>query len=968
MLHQNLASDVLACDTRYGYIDKQVKSHRLYNPVLFDNSQGKTMLEALVHELRRSSSFKFAVAFITSSALAMLKQVFLDYRGQGTIYTSTYLGFNDPEMFEELLKLENIEVRVLTDPIDAFHSKGYIFQHEGFVRTSTAIIGSSNLTRSALLSNTEWNLRFSAFNDGHIIEQLEGAIDRLTCRSELLTPEWIRAYEQLPRAKRDSIVLENEADRIVPVGRIEPNQMQREALDRIKKVQLKDQKRALVISATGTGKTILAALAVREARPERILFLAHREQILNKAREEFQKVLDHEPPEAFGKYVGLSRDDEARYLFATVQTLSRPDTLQRFTPDYFDYIVVDEVHRAGADTYRTIIDYFKPRFLLGLTATPERSDAFNIYGLFDYNVPYEIRLNRALEENMLVPFSYFGVSEYVSSDGQTIEESADLARLVLESRVDYIVEMIERYGHTRNVRGLMFCSRNDEAELLSAELNKRYVNGRLLRTQVLTGAHSQAEREAAVQRLEIGRTDYILTVDIFNEGIDIPAVNQIVMLRSTQSAIVFTQQLGRGLRKSAEKTHLRVIDFIGNYKNNFLIPIALFGDRTLDKDVIHRQLDGTRQVGVLAGVSSVSFEEVALERVLKSLQSTKLDSMAKLKEAYVELKYRLGRVPTRMDFARFDTPDPTAFISGRDRPSFWHFLKKVDGTHVPDLSEAEQRYLMFLDRELMNGKRPHELLLLKELLTGKPVMKAEYKQLLRGYGASTAEMTTRSALNVLSLDFFTEREKKSYGNSPIATSGNDGLTISQELIHLYSTNVEFKNQVDDSIEAGLYLNQHQFNRAGELQVGKRYSRKDVCRILNWPGNYESTMYGYKADIATATCPIFVTYHKSDDIDEAVKYRDHLDDEQTLSWFTKHGRRTTSKVESKIISGEYDLEILIKKDDSEGADFFYLGKAEPRDAVDSTIGAGEQTKPIVNMKLDLQTPVEPVLYEYLTSPS
>lgn len=956
----------LTQDTNYGYIDKNQPSQRLYNPVLFDNTRGKTMLEAITQELLRSSKFTFAVAFITSSALAMLKQALLDYQGQGTIYTSTYLGFNEPEMFEELLNLGNIEVRVLTDPIDAFHSKGYIFHQGGQVKTSTAIIGSSNLTRSALLSNTEWNLRFSAFDGGQIVEQLESALHKLDSCSEILTWDWVKNYEQLPRPLRTSVVLEKEAEHTIPVGKISPNAMQQEALEQIKQVRTKHQERALVISATGTGKTILAALAVREARPARVLFLAHREQILNKAQQEFQRVLDHESPGSFGKFVSSQRDVEAKYLFSTIQTLSRANNRKSFAPDHFDYIIIDEVHRAGAESYLSIIEYFEPKFLLGLTATPERGDTFNIYELFDYNVPYEIRLNRALEANMLVPFSYFGVSDYINSVGETIEETADLRQLVVEARVDYLIKMIERYGHARNVRGLMFCSRNKEAEELSYELNKRLVNGKRLSTEFLTSDNSQSDREAAVRRLECGEIDYLLTVDIFNEGVDIPAVNQVVMLRNTKSSIVFTQQLGRGLRKTDGKSHLRVIDFIGNYKNNFLIPIALFGDKTLDKDVIRRQLDGTRQASVLAGVSSVSFEEVALERVLSSLKSTKLDALVKLKEAYLELSYRLGRVPTRVDFARFDTPDPTAFISGSERPSYWHFLQKVDPNRTSAFTPLELKYLMFLDWELLNGKRPHELLLLQELLRGRRVTKSSYAQMLRDYGANFDEQTIGSVATVFSLDFFTDKERERYGEHPIVTLEQEGFQLSSELKQLYITNPDFCEHIDDSVEAGLYLNQHHFNRAGEMQIGKRYSRKDVCRLLNWPGNHESTMYGYKPDAATATCPIFVTYHKDDDIDEAINYQDQLDDEKTLSWFTKHGRRTTSKVESGIIAGKYGLELLIKKDDAEGSDFFYLGKATPRDAIDTTISAGGGYKPIVSMKLDLQTPVEAAMYDYLTA--
>lgn len=964
---QRPASLDLLQDTQYGFINKALPSNRIYNPTLLSNAGDHTMLATLKRELSGSSSFKFSVAFITPSALAALKQELLDFKGQGIIYTSTYLDFNAPAMFEELLNFRNIEVRVLDDSIDAFHSKGYIFYQEGSFKTATAIIGSSNLTRSALTENEEWNLKFSAADDGHIIEQLNDAIDRLHSRSQRLTPEWIRAYE----SRRKSLIhvpdLENENGPKIPVGRISPNLMQQEALAEIKKSREAGNKKALVISATGTGKTILAALAVREARPQSVLFIVHREQILNKAIEEFRKVLDTESPKNFGKFVGQTRELDRKYVFATVQTLSREGNLSQIARDQFDIIIIDEVHRAGAESYRRVIDYFTPQFLLGLTATPERSDDTNVYELFDFNVAYEIRLEKALKENMLVPFSYFGVSDYTDARGQSIEDTSSLKNLVLDERVDYIVKMLQKYGHARGVKELFFCSRNEEAHKLSEAFNRRSVNGRTLRTVVLTGDDSQDRREKVIRQLEAGEYDYILTVDIFNEGIDIPQVNQVVMLRNTQSAIVFTQQLGRGLRKCRGKTHLRVIDFIGNYKNNFLIPIALFGDSSLNKDTIRRRLAAAQDSGSIAGISNISFEQVALERVLRSLDTTKLTAMVRLKASYIELRNRLGKAPKRLDFARFDTPDPTVFLtSGGARPTYWHFLKAVCEQDIQELDEAEQGYLTLLDQELLNGKRPQELLLMKALLSGGKITVEAYRNLLETYGANKDEQTIDSVLRLLSLSFFPAKRRTQYGNQALVARRGDFIILLEGFSRCYQQNPYFRSHVDDSLEAGLYLNRHRYNLAGNLQIGERYSRKDVCRILNWPGNYESTMYGYKADLLTSTCPIFVTYQKSEDIDDAIKYQDRLEDETAMTWFTKHGRTLESKTEKAIVAGDYKLDVFIKKDDSEGKEFFYLGRSKkPQDARNTTISGGIS---IVSMRLEFEKPLSSETYKHLTSSS
>lgn len=309
--------------------------------------------------------------------------------------------------------------------------------------------------------------------------------------------------------------------------------MQEAALQEIKALRERKEAKGLVISATGTGKTFLSAFDVRGFSPDRFLFIAHREQILKKAKEEFQKILGA-PSNEFGILSGSSKEINAKYLFATIQTISKESTLKQFNRDEFDYILIDEVHRAGADSYLKTIDYFNPKFLLGMMATPKRTDDFNIYKVFDYNIAYEIRLHEALEEGMLCPFHYFGVTDF-EIDGETIEETDLLRDLVTDERVNHIIDKISYYGHSGDtVRGLIFCSRTEEAQQLSSEFNKRGY-----KTISLTGKDSIEERNRQINRLENGLLDYIITVDIFNEGIDIPSINQIVMLRPTQSSIIF---------------------------------------------------------------------------------------------------------------------------------------------------------------------------------------------------------------------------------------------------------------------------------------------------------------------------------------------------------------------------------------------------------------------------------------------
>ena len=258
---------------------------------------------------------------------------------------------------------------------------------------------------------------------------------------------------------------------------------------------------------------------------------------------DFQKVLGFNPSEG---HIYHSGDDLTgkKYIFATIQTLSREENLKAFSKDFFDYILIDEVHKAGADSYKKVMGHFTPNFYLGMTATPERTDGQNIYEIFDYNIAYEIRLQDALENDMLCPFVYFGVKD-IEIDGQLIDEKSNISNLTSDERVKHILNKIDFYGVCNNqVRGLIFCSSKSEARELSIKLNQ---HGK--RTIALTGDDDINYREKVVKQLEDGELEYILTVDIFNEGIDIPSVNQVVMLRNTQSSIIFVQQLGRGLRK-----------------------------------------------------------------------------------------------------------------------------------------------------------------------------------------------------------------------------------------------------------------------------------------------------------------------------------------------------------------------------------------------------------------------------------
>lgn len=944
-------------DLHHSFIDKGVLDRGKFQPQLLVNNEDKnqSVLVPFLEELETCRSFLFSVAFITESGLATLKAHLLELAEKGIkgrILTSTYLSFNKPKIFKELMKLENVDVR-LTD-LKGFHSKGYIFEQDHYY---TLIVGSSNLSAHALKVHHEWNVKLTTHENGEIVDHFKNQFEEVWSEAKPLTEGWIRAYEdvyveQAPLQIRE---LPSDYNTVKQSVSITPNKMQEVALREIAAVRDAGAKRGLVISATGTGKTYLSAFDVRRYQPKRMLFIVHREQILKKAKADYQKILGG-PDRDYGILSGSSKELDAKYVFATIQTLAKDHILERIDQSTFDYILIDEVHKAGAGSYQKVINHFEPAFLMGMTATPERTDDFNIFELFDYNIAYEIRLQEALEEDMLCPFHYFGVTDF-EMEGVTIDDTTILSDLVTDERVKHLIEKIHYYGYSGNsLHGLMFCSRKEEAINLSAALNKLGY-----RTEPLTGDHSQEEREQCVQKLESGQLDYILTVDIFNEGIDIPCVNQVVMLRQTQSSIIFIQQLGRGLRKHATKDYVTVIDFIGNYKNNYLIPAALADDRTQNKDNMRRH---TQDTSYLKGVSTINFEAVAKKRIFESINSSNLTDLRILREAYHKLKNRLGRVPDLVDFIEQHSIDPQVITDKYQ--NYYQFLLKMK-EDIPHLSTYENQVLTMLSSEVLNGKRKHEVYLLKRLLQGGPVHQADFIEELELLDCRTDEATIHSMERVLDLSFFKQNDREKYGALAIVKGCEGTYQWNEVLEQLLYENPHFYKFVRDLILSA-EMKSCKYDCKQPLSLNQKYSRKDACKLLNWESDESSTLYGYKPK--HGTCPIFITYHKNEDVESSVNYEDELLNHSVLKWYTRSNRTIESSEVQKIIhaeENESDIHIFVKKDNDEGRDFYYLGKALPdRLSVKQEQMRDKEGKriPVVQMDMIMEKPLEHQLYQYL----
>lgn len=980
-MKENTNLEKLKAGLNTAFVDYANNSSLAYRPEFISNNyqNGKKVLSSLEYELLHCDAFSISVAFIKMSGIEPLLQVFkqLENRGvPGRILTTDYLTFSEPEAFDKLNSLNNIKLKMYQTEgeKDGFHTKGYIFKDGKIYRI---IVGSSNLTSSAITINQEWNTKLVSSEDGSIAKDIVSEVDRLWNSERALDyNEFIADYRLRYKIKKEQQKLAKESEVIsIEKYKLEPNSMQVKFIENVMELYENGENRALLISSTGTGKTYASAFALREilrkreketGRNVRALFVVHREQIAKQAVKSYKNVFGEKY--SFGLLSGNSKDYNSDLLFSTMQMMAREDIMTKFNANDFDIIIIDEVHRAGADSYQRIMDYFMPRFWIGMTASPDRTDGYDIYGLFDHNIAYEIRLQQAMEEKLLCPFHYFGITD-LEVDGHIIDDNAiknvqNFTNLVCDDRVNYIMQQMDYYGYSGDkVKGLMFCRNKDEAEQLSAKFNMRG-----LRTLVLTGDNSQREREEAILRLEQDESenalDYIITVDIFNEGVDVPAVNQVVMLRPTESPIVFIQQLGRGLRKYEGKEYVVILDFIGNYMNNFMIPIALSGDRTYNKDTIRKYVrEGSR---VIPGESTIHFDEISKKRIFESIDSSKTTKNL-LREKCFALKYKLGRIPNVFDFYEYGEIDPMLFI--QYSKSYDQFVKSVDKDFTVSFSDKEEAILEFIS-SLVNGKRIHELLMISSLLNNEKISLETYKILLEEKGEKYRESDYVSALNVLGKVFVNApAEKKRYNDIEFISTdeAKNGMLRRATLFYSLFNNTRFVNEMKCLVRYGLRRYEDLFKNHDEdnLVLYEKYSRKDVCRILNWEHDDSSTVYGYR--IKHNTCPIFVTYEKKEDIANSTKYEDQFINNQLFSWMTRSKVSLESPESQKIINyKEIGLKIylFIKKSDGEGTDFYYMGKVSPVDYMQTEIKNDKGQKlPIMNFKMKLEHSVREDIYEY-----
>jgi superfamily II DNA or RNA helicase/phage repressor protein C with HTH and peptisase S24 domain len=944
----NLITKEIEQSLKTGFIDGANDSEIVYQPELITNQKTppRKVYTTLINELRTCDKFYISVAFVTTGGVAILINTLNELNKndiKGKVLVSQYLNFTQPEALRRLLQFQNIDLRIATNV--SSHTKGYIFKKKDHVNL---IIGSSNLTANAISVNKEWNLKVSALHQSGIAERILGEFDKDFAEGTVVNLEFISEYEKVYKQQRLSIPENIE----IPKEFITPNTMQKQALTNLKSLRNENKNKALLISATGTGKTFLSAFDAKQAQPKTLLFIVHRLNIAKKAMSTFQKIFGKE--KSFGVYSGTKRDIDKDFIFSTVQTLSRETHLNQFSKEHFDYIIIDESHRSSASSYQKITEYFNPKFLLGMTATPERSDNNDIFSIFDHNIAYEIRLHKAMEEEMLCPFHYYGVTD-ISIEETVREDLTDFKHLVAKERVSKILEKAKFYGTDNGIiRGLIFCSRNEEAK----ELSKLF-NIRGLKTIQISGDTSNDKREEAIALLESDdlsrKIDYIFTVDVFNEGIDIPKLNQIIMIRPTNSAIIFIQQLGRGLRKTEGKEYLTIVDFIGNHTNNYLIPIALYGDTSYNKDNLRKAIsEGSK---MLPGSSTINFDEITKERIFKSIDLANMKVLSDLKKDYSLLKYRLGRTPMMTDFLKYESRDPYLFV--QYSKSYYNFVAKADKDFETLLNKDLASLLELFSREINNAARIEESYILKELLLNQKLEIEKCRNEIQSkYGYTPSLETIKSCIDNLNFKFI--RKQKS-----IIIQQDDTLLFHKEFSE-YLKQRDFNDFLLDSTYYSIHSFENDYkeeNYRNGLILFKKYSRKDVCRLLNWEKDISSTVYGYRTNQEITPC--FVTYHKSHEIEDSINYNDYFISSSVFAWESRSNRKIGSPEISNVINSKRIL-LFVKKGDGEGTDFYYMGDCSiiPDSIEQATMP--DSKKPIVHFKFQLEQPVKEDLYTYITS--
>ncbi len=704
--------------------------------------------------------------------------------------------------------------------------------------------------------------------------------------------------------------------------------MQQEAVSALCKLRERYENKGLVISATATGKTYMSAFDVKDVSPKTMLFVVHNENILMDALTSYKKIIKDKK---MGLFTGNRKEIECDYLFATIQTISQDNHLNSFPKDYFEYIIFDECHRISASSYQKVLNYFKPKFILGMTATPERTDSANIFEIFDYNIPVEVRLRTALEYDLVAPFHYFGISDAtVDLENVNIDDIDKLAELLnIKTRVDFIIEKMEFYGFSgRKRKCLGFCVNIKHAEYMAEEFNQFGY-----KAIFLTGSNSSIERDAAIKRLndDNDELEFIFTVDVFNEGVDIKGVNLVLMLRPTSSAIIFTQQLGRGLRKAEGKEFLTVLDFIGNHNKSFLIPIALSGSNYYDKDSL--KVSTVKDFVDVPGCTNIKFDKMAKEKILKQLEAVSFNNLAYLKSEYLEFKKNCrGMIPKLINYVGVENaPNPMKFITYAG--TYLIFLSKIKEIDCKTIaSNSDMINVLDFFSKLLPVVRVSDFVIAKTcILNGKNSVNMLLEEVQK-YTNGITEDDINHACEHLSGLYFDSSEIKKYPGMFVFKDGYISLSNKMEIM---LNNNEYKDALLDTIEYGILYYNEKFKGFSKVipffKLYGIYKMRDMALCCNYRKIHSSIRGQGVWRIGEKAHALFVNLHKNSNIKESIDYKDKFIDQETFQWQSPNNTRINSdlgKDYSDNINRGVNIHLFVRKSESSDSvilPFIYLGK-------------------------------------------
>ncbi len=909
----------------------------------FLTNKNHQFLNYLKQELHDCDSFAFSVSFIKNAGLELFEKeliMALEKGVSGKIITSTYQNFTDIASLTKFLAWQkqypNFSVKVDIAPLGdrGFHSKGYVFEYDD---KHVILIGSTNITSFALLRNVEWNARIVATKPDKFTREILNEFKNLWLESSFLTQKLVDDY-----AFNQSFAMDQwDMDYFTIFNQIEPNFMQRKALKELARIRGLGVNKALIVSATGSGKTYLSAFDSKNFGAEKLLFVVHRETILKDAMETFKKVFGNS--RTYGFYTGNEKNVDVDFLFATNIMLG--NTLDRFDKTRFDYIILDECHHATTKTYRQIMTHFDPRFYLGLTATPERMDNQDVFSLFDRNVPYELRLREALENDLIVPFKYYGIrDEFVdySSRNRSL-----LKEMTSSDHCDFIAEHIEGHRPNGKLKALVFCRSIEHAEQMANQFNQLGYHAAFL-----VGRHDVNARKIAFNHLQDDNhsLELLFSVDLLNEGVDLPAVNMVVFLRPTESSTIFIQQLGRGLRKFPNKQYLTVLDFIGNsYERSVQIAIAL---GSLSKsNVIEKQLlvDYIRDdFSALNLPIEIHLDPYTKDEILKYVEKTNFNRLDFLKQDYLNFKKIIG-VSTfvkHIDFLNNEyAPDLLRFIKtslNKDGAGYLTFLKKVEDI-VPEFRDVECVVLKRLSA-LLPLVRPYEFAIIKALLEHGPLSRLALKDEVFQHWPLSDEHLNH-ALDHLCNKFHSDNERKKI--QPLVKVSNDSVSLGFEV-----SSKSYRDFLLDLLDYGLgrYLTEFGNQQVGLLEFHNYTTEQFMLMTLQKSLRY---FKGTRFDDDGKTY-ILAGLKKDLDEDHHLNYKDRFIDARTFQWESETNCTLTNKTGSKVLNTKKAHLFIRKMKQEDGIlmPYTYIGtgsftRIRPSDNIKNTL--------LVDIDLDKEVP-------------